>query len=215
MKTRILLAEDHNIIRQGIRSLLEQNPGFDILGEAANGRDAIRLAAELQPDIVLMDVNMPNLNGIEATRKIVEEQPHIKVIALSVHSDDAYVSGMLLAGASGYLLKDCVLDELTTAIKHVNIGHVYISSTLTKNIISDYRAIKSQSMSTYHHLLTDREREILQLLAEGKSTKQVAAELFISIKTVSTHRQHIMDKLNISTLQDLVRFAIREKIIST
>jgi DNA-binding NarL/FixJ family response regulator len=215
MKTRILLAEDHNIIRQGIRSLLEKNPEFEIVGEVNNGRDAIQKAAELSPDIALMDVNMPGLNGIEATRIIADNSPEAKVIALSVHSDDAYVSGMLMAGASGYLLKDCVLDELVSAIKTVMLGHVYLSSALTKNLVNEYRSIKSKNIDSYHSLLTEREREILQLLAEGQSTKQIAADLFISIKTVSTHRQHIMEKLNMTTIQDLVKFAIREKIITT
>lgn len=209
------MAEDHNIIRQGIRSLLEKNPEFEIVGEVNNGRDAIQKAAELSPDIALMDVNMPGLNGIEATRIIADNSPEAKVIALSVHSDDAYVSGMLMAGASGYLLKDCVLDELVSAIKTVMLGHVYLSSALTKNLVNEYRSIKSKNIDSYHSLLTEREREILQLLAEGQSTKQIAADLFISIKTVSTHRQHIMEKLNMTTIQDLVKFAIREKIITT
>jgi two-component system, NarL family, response regulator NreC len=157
---------------------------------------------------------MPNLNGVEATRKICETDPDIKVIALSVHSDDQYVSGMLTAGASGYLLKDCVLLELVKAIESVANGQMYLSASIAKGIVQEYKTMKSREAGSVFATLTTREREILQLIAESKSMKQIGAELFISEKTVATHRQHIMDKLGVATVPDLVKYAIREGLIT-
>jgi DNA-binding NarL/FixJ family response regulator len=214
MGIRVLLAEDHHIIRQGIRSLLEKEIGIQVIGEAEDGRETVRLAGELKPDVVIMDVSMPNLNGVEATRKICETDPEIKVIALSVHSDDQYVSGMLTAGASGYLLKDCVLLELVKAIESVANGQMYLSASIAKGIVQEYKTMKSRETGSVFATLTTREREILQLIAESKSMKQIGAELFISQKTVATHRQHIMDKLGAATVPDLVKYAIREGLIT-
>jgi two-component system, NarL family, response regulator NreC len=214
MAVKVLLAEDHHIIRQGIRSLLEKEMGIRVVGEATDGRETVRLARELEPDVVVMDVSMPNLNGMEATRRICEADPDIKVIALSVHSDDQYVSGMLTAGACGYLLKDCVFDELVKAIESVSNGQTYLSSLIAKGIIQEYKSMKSGETRSAFSTLTVREREILQLIAESKSMKQIAAELFVSEKTVATHRQHIMDKLSVDNVADLVKCAIREGLIS-
>jgi two-component system, NarL family, response regulator NreC len=214
MSIRVLLAEDHHIIRQGIRSLLEKEIGIKVIGEAQDGRETVHLVEELKPDVVVMDISMPNLNGIEATRKILETEPEIKVIALSVHSDDQYVSGMLTAGASGYLLKDCVLQELVKAIESVANGHMYLSAAIAKSVIQEYKSLKSKETHSAFSTLTAREREILQLVAESKSMKQIATELFISEKTVATHRQHIMDKLGVDTVPDLVKYAIREGLIT-
>jgi two-component system response regulator NreC len=214
MSIKVLLAEDHHIIRQGIRSLLEREIGIEVIGDAVDGRETVRLAGELKPDVVVMDVSMPNLNGIEATRKIHEADPDIKVIALSVHSDDHFVSGMLTAGASGYLLKDCVFDELVKAIEAVSNGRMYLSEQIAKGIVKEYKSMKTKETSSVFSTLTAREREVLQMIAESKSMKQIAAELFVSEKTVATHRQHIMDKLGVGNIPDLVKYAIREGIIT-
>jgi two-component system response regulator NreC len=214
MGIKVLLAEDHHIIRQGIRSLLEKEIGIEVIGDADDGRETVRLAAELKPDVVVMDVSMPNLNGIEATRKIRETDPDVKVIALSVHSDDHFVSGMLTAGADGYLLKDCVFDELVKAIEAVSNGRTYLSERIAKGIVQEYKSMKTRETRSVFSTLTAREREVLQMIAEGKSMKQIAAELFLSEKTVATHRQHIMDKLGVDNVPDLVKFAIREGIIT-
>jgi two-component system, NarL family, response regulator NreC len=214
MGIKVLLAEDHHITRQGIRSLLEKEIGIEVVGEAEDGRETVRLAEQLKPDVVVMDVSMPNLNGVEATRKICEADPEVRVIALSVHSDDQYVSGMLTAGASGYLLKDCVLEELVKAIESVANGRLYLSAPIAKGIVQEYKSMKSRETRSVFATLTTREREILQLIAESKPMKQIAAELFISEKTVATHRQHIMDKLGVGTVPDLVKYAIREGLIT-
>ncbi len=214
MAIKVLLAEDHHIIRQGIRSLLEKTFGIEVVGEATDGRETVRLVSELKPDVVVMDVSMPNLNGIEATRKICEEDPDVKIIALSVHSDDQFVSGMLTAGALGYMLKDCVLEELVKAIQTVANGEMYLSAQIARHVVHEYKSLKSKKVGSVLETLTSREREVLQLVAESKSMKEIAAALFVSEKTIATHRQHIMDKLGIHTVPDLVKFAIREGIIT-
>jgi RNA polymerase sigma factor (sigma-70 family) len=214
MTLSILLVEDHNIIRQGIKSLLEKHDGLCIVGEAEDGRQAVELAKKLQPDVIIMDVTMPQLNGIEATRKILEDNPDAKIIALSVHADDAFVSGMLTAGASGYLLKDCLVQELVTAIHSVANDQFYLSQSIARTVVHEYRALKSNEIRSVFSTLTSREREVLQLIAEGRTTKQIADSLFVSEKTISTHRQHIMEKLGMDSVPDLVKYAIREKLIS-
>lgn len=214
MGIKVILAEDHHIIRQGIRSLLDKEFGIEVVGEAEDGRETVRLAKELQPDVVVMDVSMPNLNGIEATRKICEEYPDVKVIALSVHSDEQFISGMLTAGAYGYLLKDCVLEELVKAIKTVVNDQMYLSAKIAQHIIQEYKSMKSKETHSLLDTLTPREREVLQMIAESKSVKQIAAELYVSEKTIATHKQNIMNKLGIYSIPDLVKYAIREKIIS-
>lgn len=210
--TRVLLADDHKILRQGLRTLLEQETDIQIVGEAENGRSSVRLAGELTPDIVIMDVAMPDLNGIDATRRITEAQPSARVLALSMHSDGRYVRGMLQAGARGYILKDCAAEELTRAIRTVMANQIYVSPGVTGTIVNDYVRQLSSSDAGETATLTRREREVLQLLAEGGSTAQIAGQLHLSVKTVETHRKHIMDKLSLRSIAELTKYAIREGI---
>ncbi|MEW5722024.1 MAG: response regulator transcription factor [Thermodesulfobacteriota bacterium] len=210
MTVRIVLADDHNIVREGLRSLIEKEMGLEVVGEAEDGRTTVRLAAELKPDLVIMDVSMPDLNGIEATRQITREQPGTRVLALSMHSDKRFVAGILKAGASGYLLKDCAFEEMAGAIKAVVTGGTYLSPAVAGPVIHDYvRGLKEGEFST-STLLTAREREVLQLLAEGHTTKDIATRLNVSVKTVETHRRQLMDKLDLHTVAALTKFAIRE-----
>lgn len=209
--TRVLLADDHKILRQGLRTLLEQENDIDIVGEAENGRSSVKLAGELAPDVVIMDVAMPDLNGIDAARRIAEAEPRTKVLALSMHSDGRYVRGMLQAGARGYILKDCAAEELTRAIRTVMANQVYVSPGVTGTIVKDY--IRQLSMSADEPAaLSHREREVLQLLAEGGSTAIIADELHLSVKTIETHRKNIMDKLGLRSIAELTKYAIREGI---
>jgi two-component system response regulator NreC len=209
MSIRIILADDHKIIRDGLRTLLETEADMEVVAEADNGRKAITRAGELMPDVVIMDITMPDMNGIDATRDIIREVPGVKVIALSMHSDRRFVTGMLEAGAKGYLLKDCAFDELARAIRTVVSNHTYLSPRIT-NIVIDSFVRKSDTTDAAFSILTRREREVLQLLADGKTTKETAFHLNVSLKTVESHRRNIMDKLNINTKTDLVRYAIRE-----
>ena len=210
--TRVLLADDHKILRQGLRTLLEQEEDIHIVGEADNGRSAVKLAGELAPDVVIMDVAMPDLNGIDATRRVIEAEPKTRVLALSMHSDGRYVKGMLQAGARGYILKDCAAEELTRAIRAVMAGQVYVSPGVTGTIVDDYLRQLSATGVDEAATLTHREREVLQLLAEGGSTANIAAELHLSVKTIETHRKHIMDKLGLRSIAELTKYAIREGI---
>ena len=211
MGYRILLADDHKILRQGLRTLLEQEKDIHVVGEADNGRTSVKLAGELAPDVVIMDVAMPDLNGIDATRRITESEPRTRVLALSMHSDGRYVKGMLQAGARGYILKDCAAEELTRAIRAVMADQVYVSPGVTGTIVNDY--VRQLSTETDEPAtLTPREREVLQLLAEGGSTANIAAELHLSVKTIETHRKRIMDKLSLRSIAQLTKYAIREGI---
>jgi DNA-binding NarL/FixJ family response regulator len=214
MNIRIIIADDHKIVRDGLRSLLQREAEMQVIGEAENGRMAVALASKLSPDIIVMDIGMPDLNGIEATRHIVADLPGVKVIALSMHSDKRFVSGVLKAGASGYLLKDCAFEELTQAIETVLSGRIYLSPTITGVIVEDYVHITSGNEKSLRSKLSPREREVLQLIAEGKSTKNIASILNVSVKTVETHRQRIMEKLDIYSIAELTKFAIREGITS-
>jgi len=214
MSVKILLADDHKITRQGLRSLLEKEPDMEVVAEAEEGRTAVRLVRELLPDVVVMDVSMPDLNGMEATRQIVAEHPNVKVIALSIHSDNLFVSEMLKSGASGYLLKDCAFEELARAIHVVVAGKTYLSPAVSGVVVDDYLHRLARTESPSSEVLTDREREVLQLIAEGKSTKQVALKLHISVKTVETHRRQIMSKLDIHTIAELTKYAIRKGLTS-
>ena len=214
MSIKILLADDHKIIRDGLRSLIEKCPEMEVVGEADNGRMTIQLARELEPDVVIMDISMPDLNGIDATHQIIADVPGIKVIALSMHSDKRFVVGMFKAGASGYLLKDCAFNELVQAIDIVLSGQTFLSPKIATVMIKNYVPQFSTGDASAFSVLTTREREVLQLLAEGKSTQQIASELYISVKTVETHRQKIMAKLDIHNLADLIKFAIREGLTS-
>jgi len=214
MSIRILLADDHKITRQGLRSLLEKQQDIEVVAEAENGRNAVRLAAELAPDVVIMDITMPDLNGVEATRQIISESPDIKIIALSMHSDSLFVTEMLKSGAAGYLLKDCAFEELTRAIRSVIDNKTYLSPSISGIVIEDYLHRLSKTDFSGSDVLTDREREVLQLMAEGNSTKKIALKLHISVKTVETHRRQIMKKLNIHTVAELTKYAIRKGLTS-
>ena len=209
---RVLLADDHQLFLEGLRALLGEQPGLLVVGEAANGRQAVAAARSLEPNIVVMDLSMPGMNGIEATRRIVRELPDVKVICLSMHSEARFVEAALEAGAAGYLLKDCASDELLAAVETVSGGKTYISPSIASLVVTALRSRERQS--TAFTLLTQREREVLQLLAEGHSTKQIAAHLGVSIKTVGTHREHIMQKLDIHSIAGLTKYAIGEGLTS-
>ena len=213
-KIKILIADDHKITRQGLRSLLENEPDMEVAAEAEEGRGAVKLAGELKPDIVIMDVSMPDLNGIEAARQIVHKQPSIKVVALSMHSDNMFVTEMLKSGVSGYLLKDCAFEELASAIRSVIDGKTYLSPSISGVIVNGYLNRISNPETDNSEILSDREREILQIIAEGKTTKQIALKLHISIKTVETHRRKIMNKLNIFNVAELTKYAMRKGLTS-
>ena len=214
MSIKILLADDHKIIREGLRSLIEKQSGMEVVAEADNGRDAVQLAGELRPDVVIMDITMPDLNGIDATKQIIHYAPGVKVIALSVHSDRRFVTGILEAGASGYLLKDCAFEELAAAIRAVVQNKDYLDSRITSLVIKDYVRRLSEAESSAEFVLTSREREVLQLLAEGRSTKQIASSLHLSLQTVETHRRNIMEKLKVNSVAELTKYAIREGLTS-
>lgn len=214
MPTRILLADDHGILREGLRALLQKQPDFEVVAEADDGRAAVKLAKELQPDVVIIDIAMPNLNGIEATRKILADLPETKVLALSMHSDKRFVTGILREGASGYLLKDSAFEELSLAIQTVCGGRKYLSPGIAGIVVEDVIQQAPQSGAPRPTLLTHREREVLQLLAEGKATKEIAPQLNVSVKTIETHRKNIMDKLKIRNIAELTKYAIREGLTS-
>jgi DNA-binding NarL/FixJ family response regulator len=215
MEIRILVADNHRVVREAVCSLLRNEFGMDIVGEAEDGRSAIQLTRELKPSIVIMEVSLPNLNGIEATRQIINEFPQIKVIALSARSDRRSVREMLKAGASGYVPKRCAFEELVSAIQNVVSNRTYLSSHISGLVVEEYlhRSADQQEGSAYS-LLTDREREVLQLIAEGKSTKVIARELFVSPKTIEWHRRQLMRKLCVESIAELVKYAISEGLTS-
>ena len=210
MGITILLADDHKIMREGLRSLIEKQPDMKVVGEAEDGRTTLQLAEKLKPDIIIMDITMPDLNGIEATRQIHSHCPKARVIALSMHSDRLLVAEMFKAGASGYLLKDCAFSDLARAVNCVNKGQVYLSPGITGVVVDGYVHHLLEPSSSILASLTPREREVLQLLAEGKSTKEIAFSLRVSMKTVETHRRKLMDKLKADSIAEVTRYAIRE-----
>jgi len=210
MNVKILLADDHKIMREGLRSLIEKKPDMEVIAEAENGRMTVQLARRLRPDVVIMDVAMPDMNGMEATHRIIDGSSGVKVIALSVHSDRRFVAGMLSAGASGYLLKDCAFEELEHAIHTVILNRIYLGNGIANIVVGDYVTHLRKTDSSAFSVLTAREREVLQLLAEGKTTKQIAYYLKVSVKTVETHRRQIMDKLNLDSIAELTKYAVRE-----
>lgn len=214
-KIRILIADDHGIVRKGLRLQLEQNRNFEVIAEAGDGREAVRVAEELQPDIVIMDIGMPNLNGIQATSQIVRQNPRIGVVILSMYSDESYLTRALAAGAKGYLLKHSADVDLHRAVEVVAEGKPFFSPAIANTLLEDYmRKLQQHGLQDSYDLLTDREKEVLQLLAEGKSNKEVASALNLSPATVETHRTHIMQKLDLHSAVDLVLYAVRKKIIS-
>lgn len=214
-KLRILIADDHGIVRKGLRLQLEQNEKFEVVGEAVDGREAVRMAEELAPDVVIMDIAMPNLNGIQATTQLVKKNPQIGVIILSMYSDETYLTRTLAAGAKGYLLKDSADVDLDRAVQTVAQGKPFFSPAIADTLLEDYmRQLQQRGLQDSYDLLTEREKEILQLLAEGRSNKEVAALLNLSINTVETHRTRIMQKLNLHSAADIVLYAVRKRIIS-
>ena len=214
MTTRILVVDDHRIMREGLRALLAGIPGMAVVAEANNGRCAVQLAQEQKPDVIIMDVSMPDLNGIEATRQILAAHPEIRVIALSIHSDRRFVLQMFRAGAVGYLLKDCAFEELAHAIEVVLDGQAYLSPGIAGVVVGEFLRQLASDESTLIPSLTAREREVLQLTAEGKSTKEIASLLRVSVKTVETHRRQLMEKLRMNSVAELTKFAVREGLTS-
>jgi two-component system, NarL family, response regulator NreC len=210
MSIQIIIADDHKLMREGLSSLLNQQKDIIVVGQATNGREAVQLSEKLSPDVVVMDVSMPDLNGIDATRQIISRSGKTKVIALSMHSDRQFVAEMFRAGASGYLLKDSAFEELASAIRTVASDETYIAPKISGFSIEEYATATSDGQPLLSPRLSDREREVLQLMSEGKGTKEIAAELRLSAKTVETHRQHLMDKLEMYTVAELTKFAIRE-----
>lgn len=214
MSIRIILADDHKIIREGIEALLGKQQDFEVIATAGDGRTAVSLARELSPDVVVMDVNMPDLNGIEATRQIISENSKVRVIALSMYSDHQFVDAMLKAGASGYMLKDCASEELVSTIHAVVKNEICLSPRIATEVFKEYIHHANGMKSSAFSVLTDRGREVLQLYAEGKSTKEIAARLYVSVKAVEKHRQQIMNKLDIHSIAELTKYAIREGLTS-
>lgn len=213
-KIRILIADDHGIVRKGLRLQLEQKD-FEVVGEASDGREANRMAEELAPDVVIMDIAMPNLNGIEAAAQMVKRNPGTKVIILSMYSDESYLTRALTAGVKGYLLKESADVDLCRAVQAVAQGKVFFSPAIANTLLEDYmRQLQQRGLQDTYDLLTDREKEVLQLLAEGKSNKEVASTLELSTYTVETHRTRLMQKLNLHSAADIVLYAVRKKIIS-
>ncbi len=212
---RILLADDHVVMRGGLRLLLEREADFEVVGEAADGRETVELARKLEPDVIVMDVAMPNLNGIEATRQVVSAHPEIAIVVLSMHSDESYVLRALKAGARGYLLKDSAEGDLIRAIRAVQERKAYFSPAISKLLVEDYmRQMQQRNVEDSYDLLTNREREVLQLLAEGKSNKEVAQMLNLSLYTVETHRGNLLQKLNLHSVPELILYAVRKGIVS-
>jgi DNA-binding NarL/FixJ family response regulator len=214
-KIRVLLADDHGVVRKGLRFVLENEPDIEVVGEASDGRQAIEASGENNPNVIVMDIAMPRLNGIDATAQIVKHQPQTGVIILSMYSDEEYLLRALTAGAKGYLLKDTAESELVSAVRTVAAGRPFFSPDISKTLLEDYlRQLRQKGLNDSYDLLSDREKEVLQLLAEGKTNKEVATVLNLSPYTVETHRTHIMQKLNLHNTAEIVLYAVRKKLIS-
>jgi DNA-binding NarL/FixJ family response regulator len=212
---RILLADDHNVMRRGLRLLLESQPDFKVVAEAADGRQAVEQAEAQKPDVVVLDIAMPNLSGIEAAQRILASSPSTSVVVLSMHSDEGYVLRALKAGAKGYLLKDSAEGDLIEAIRAVSRGKTFFSPEISRMLVEDYvRELRMRGVEDSYELLTPREREVLQMIAEGRSNKEVATALNISLYTVETHRRNLQDKLNLHSLAELILYAVRKRLIS-
>ena len=214
MSIRIVVADDHKLVRDGLRSLLEKQKGMEVVAETEDGRTTVQQVQKQSPDVVIMDISMHDLNGVDATRQIIAKSPRVKVLALSIHSDRRFVAGMLSAGASGYLLKDSGFVELADAIRIVVSNQTYLSPRIAGIVAEDYVNRRRATEATAHSILTPREREVLQLIAEGKSTKQTARHLQVSVKTIESHRQNMMEKLEICSVAELTKYAVREGLTS-
>jgi two-component system, NarL family, response regulator NreC len=213
-RLRILLADDHTVVRQGLRKILEDRPQWEVVAEAADGREAVRQAEEVKPDVAIVDVAMPLLNGIEAVRQIARKASGTRVLVLSMHNDEAYVTQMLRAGAAGYLLKEPADVDLVQAVEAVAAGKSFFSPAIARVIADDYvRQLQDRGASDRYELLSEREREIFQLIAEGKTNKEIAALLFLSPSTVDTHRSRIMEKLDVHSAAEIVLYAVRKGVI--
>ena len=213
MAIKLLLVDDHKLMREGLAGLLAKK-GFEVIGEADTGHAAVKLARTLQPDVILMDISMPDLNGVEAARQIRDENPEINIIALSMYSDKRFIAKMLAAGAKAYLRKNCTSQELSLAIRTVAGGHMYLNTKIAGLLVEDFLKHTRDGRSPDAPPLTIKESEVLQLIAEGKATKEIAAHLSISVKTAEKHRQNIMDKLGVHSIADLTKYALREGMIS-
>lgn len=212
--TRILLADDHGIVRQGLRAVLARDTSLEVIGESGDGREAVRLAEALQPNVVIMDISMPQLNGIEAAKQIVKASPRTHIIILSMHSDETYLIRALQAGVKGYLLKESAEEDLIRAVRTVAQGKTFFSPAVTNALLADYmRDMQQRNLRDSYDLLTEREREVLQLLAEGRSNKEAATVLDVSTNTVETHRTNLMQKLGLHNTAEIVLYAVRKKII--
>lgn len=212
---KILIADDHGIVRTGLKLLIERLQGMQIVGEAADGREAVRLARELRPDVVVIDIGMPLLNGLDAAAQIIREDDHVGVIVLSMYTDESYIVRALDVGARGYLLKDNADDDIERAIRSVAIGRPFFSPSIAKALLEDYvRLMRERRVQDSYELLTEREREVLQLLAEGKSNKEAATILNLSPYTIETHRQNLMQKLGLHNTAEIVLYAVRKAIIT-
>jgi two-component system, NarL family, response regulator NreC len=212
MTINVLIADDHQLFREGLVNLLSSAPEIKVIGQAEDGKDAIAKAIELKPDLLLIDIGMPRMNGIEATKVLKEKLPDLKIIAVSMHSDKQYVKGILEAGADGYLLKNCTYKQLTNAILSVQSGKKILSEDITKLVIDGYLE-PAKPLAEGLDELSEREMEILKLFAEGKSTREISEKLFISVKTVGTHKQHILTKLDLKTSTDIIKFALKNGLI--
>lgn len=211
-KITVLLAEDHIIVRQGLRSLLDNEPEIEVVGEAGDGQEAIQKTEQLRPAVVVMDITMPILNGLEATRQIKKLFPAVKVVVLTVHSTEEHIFQILRAGASGYVVKQGAVPELIQAIRAAAQGETFLSPTISRQAIAEYGR-RAEAMVDRYDRLTDREREVLQLIAEGRTSREMASRLHVTVKTVEAHRAHLMDKLGLHTIADLTRYALRKGMI--
>jgi DNA-binding NarL/FixJ family response regulator len=212
---RVLLADDHGIVRRGMKALLELEPGLEIAGEAADGAECLRLCDALKPDVAILDIAMPRLNGIEVTARVLKQDPAVKVIILSMYADESYVVRALNAGARAYLLKEATEEDLLPAVRAVAAGRSFFSPAVSRLLLEDYvRHLKQRGLEDSYHLLTDREKEVLQLLAEGRSNKEVAAALDVGISTVETHRANLMQKLSLRNTAEIVLYAVRKGVIA-
>jgi DNA-binding NarL/FixJ family response regulator len=212
--TKVLVADDHGVVRKGLQFLLQTDPTIEVVGEACDGREAVRLTEQLSPDVVVMDITMPQLNGIDAASQIVKRDPNVGIIMLSMHCDETFLVRALAAGAQGYLLKDCAEADLLQAVRAVANKKLFFSPSITQTLLEDYmRQMQSEGLEDSYDLLTDREKEVLQLLAEGKSNKEAASLLNVSLYTIETHRSRLMQKLNLHSTADIVLYAVRKRII--